>query len=197
MNLKKWLFLAGSLGLTSCAVFNPYPKYAPKFKERESLLNIGKANVTMNIIHHEFGSSEDVLTQWRKLNDDYSEGELIAITGGKNLVKRVLAGGSREPKTVMLPEGTYVLANLEISKKNTHYFIQSGVPWWKRTGWDLGKKQPKVASFHLKAGENVTLPTIQVSIDQGDKDNMRFVFDVEPDPEGLWTFGDWAIVHRK
>ena len=198
MNLRKWLFFAASLGLASCASLNPYPKYAPKFEGKDGLLNVGKANITMSIIHHESGSSQDVLTQWRKLNDDYSEGELIAITGSKNFLERVFnAGSSRRPKTLMLAPGTYVLTNLEIANGNTHYFVQSGVPWWRRTGWDREKNRPKFASFNIKAGDNVTLPTIHVSIDQSDRDNLRFVFEVEPDPDGLWTFGDSAIVRKK
>lgn len=217
--LTKTISFMMFLFLTGCSIFNGAAHHKVKLVGEDSFPQNGKGIVHIKIVHDgrakpaSFSAigtwieakingetpqypKENACTDWRKINDDKTEEKMFRITGSGNFIQRLFKSNLTDAKryAVMLDSGTYVLANLSVVSGNKTYYTPTTTPWWKREGWDMLKNQPKIASFHVNSGEEIYLPTIHICLEEI---GNQFSFEVDPDPEHLWTFGDYVKVRYR
>ena len=208
MKLRNLIYLLLVLCLLNgCASTYGDKANIPIYNGANAFPNNGKGIVKMKMVYEGFVPSKSifvkgetkkqtVLTQWRKLNADKTEGKLMLLTGSRNFIDGIMNKVPDEKEEIwMLESGNYVLTHIETFSPK--YVQQSKFAWWNGIGWDKTKNQPIYASFTVKAGETITLPTIYLSVNYQDPKNLKFELDVDSDPHGLWTFGDILTVRKK
>jgi hypothetical protein len=116
----------------------------------------------------------DVLTFWRKINDDGSK-------GGRFTIKFAAPYKNGYERVVKLDPGVYYLDSFQIDYKGT-FIVSQGGHFLTRNGWDDSQKQPKYLSFTVSENQNIILPKVEIipTIDEKGKSAV-FSFKLDSD----------------